>query len=365
MTVGISTALGNYPQFNCLHCGRLSEGAHNRIQGTAIMSQNSSNFEATDPQVQPARRLSGETPEQAHQVGTKVFHPHQLQIRSPQEFAMVTTNSKIGPFTIGTLRYSVPVIISTKPHESFYQVNTVLKGSLRTTAGGQRRTLTPIRAAIYRPDVNTTISGWDQPCSMLGIKIDRNEFERIAASYLGLNAVSLIDFSVDLHIETGPGRVWMDSVRRLIGLAQQPWSQPLVTKLLVEECIIKMLQAGEHSLHHLLEDSPSIPPTALQRALNLIESVPEEALTLESIAYVAGVSGRALQIAFRKEMDVTPMQWLKAVRLDRVAHALRQSSAYGPTVADVARQFGFAHLGRFSAAYASRFGELPSETGLR
>src|SRR5699024_3023420 len=35
MTVDISIVLGNYPPFNCLHCGRLSEGAHNRIQGTA------------------------------------------------------------------------------------------------------------------------------------------------------------------------------------------------------------------------------------------------------------------------------------------------------------------------------------------
>src|SRR5699024_12466932 len=147
------------------------------------------------------------------------------------------------------------VIISTQPHESFYQVNTVLKGSLRTTAGGQPRTLTPTRAAIYRPDVNTTISGWDQPCSILGIKIDREEFERIASSYLGLNAVSLIDFSVDLHIETGPGRAWMDSVRRLNGLTQQPWSQPLVTKLLLEECSIKKLQAVRHFQHDIKDHS--------------------------------------------------------------------------------------------------------------
>ncbi|MBO0983539.1 helix-turn-helix domain-containing protein [Rathayibacter sp. SD072] len=32
------------------------------------------------------------------------------------------------------------------------------------------------------------------------------------------------------------------------------------------------------------------------------------------------------------------------------------------TVADIAHRWGFAHLGRFSASYAQRFGENPKST---
>lgn len=331
------------------------------------MKHNSSNSDSQSLQVQAARRLSGQTPEQAQKIGAKVFHPHRLQIRSAgaEPFAMVTTSSHIGPFTIGTLRYSAPVTVDTPPYESYYHVNAALKGSLRTAAGDQQLVMNPVRAAVYRPDVATAFSGWDHPCSMLAIKIDRTAVERIAASYLGMETIQLIDFALDLPIDAGPGRVWMDAVRRLVGLAQQPWSQPLVTNLLIEEAIISLLQAGEHSFHDRRDEFPAIPLTSLQRAIELIETVPEEALTLESIAYVAGISGRALQMAFRKELGITPMQHLKAIRLDRAAQALQQSDALGPTVADIARRFGFTHMGRFSADYATRYGELPSETRLR
>jgi AraC-like DNA-binding protein len=41
---------------------------------------------------------------------------------------------------------------------------------------------------------------------------------------------------------------------------------------------------------------------------------------------------------------------------------LRLADPVRTTVADAARAWGFSHLGRFSAAYAARFGEYPSET---
>lgn len=310
------------------------------------------------------KRFLGNTPERAQQVGAMLFHPHRLQIRSggSARFEMVTTSLDVGPFTIGTLQYSSPVTIATAPYESFYHVNVALKGSFRTVAGSQQLTANPVRAGVYRPDVDTAISGWESPCLMMAIKIDRTEFERISAAFLGLEAPELIDFSLPLRIDEGQGFEWMSSVRRLSRLAQQPWSQPLVTELLVEEAVIGLLRSGQHSYQDLLTQTPRAPETSLRRAVDLIESVPEEALTLESIAYVAGVSGRALQLSFRKELGVSPMQYLKACRLDCVAEVLRTSAPDGPSVAEVARRFGFTHMGRFSADYATRHGELPSIT---
>ena len=59
---------------------------------------------------------------------------------------------------------------------------------------------------------------------------------------------------------------------------------------------------------------------------------------------------------------MTPMQYLKNVRLDRAAQILRRAGSQGPTVSEIAQSLGFTHMGRFSAAYAARHGELPSET---
>jgi transcriptional regulator GlxA family with amidase domain len=53
------------------------------------------------------------------------------------------------------------------------------------------------------------------------------------------------------------------------------------------------------------------------------------------------------------------MSYLRNVRLD---HCRRLLVAGTASVTDVAQQCGFTHLGRFSAAYKERFGELPSHT---
>lgn len=323
--------------------------------------------DSQDPSEVPSvQRLQGTTPEQAQRVGTLLFHPHRLQIRNAgaARFEMDTTSSKVGPFTIGTLRYNTPVVVDTPPYESAYHVNVALHGALRTVAGSEQLVINPVRAAVYRPDVKTAFSGWESPCSMLAIKIEREVFEQVVASFLGLEHRPFIDFALPLRIDTGPGAAWYESVKRLFRLAQEPWTQPLVTDVLIEEAIIGLLRAGDHSFQELLSSVPPAPSSSLQRAIELIESVPEEALTLESIAYVAGVSGRALQLSFRKELGVTPMQYLKNVRLERAAQLLRAAGPTGPAVADVARSLGFTHMGRFSADYAARYGELPSATRL-
>jgi transcriptional regulator GlxA family with amidase domain len=50
------------------------------------------------------------------------------------------------------------------------------------------------------------------------------------------------------------------------------------------------------------------------------------------------------------------------VRLDRIRIELLHADPVTTNVADVAAYWGFAHPGRFSATYAARYGEYPSDT---
>lgn len=82
----------------------------------------------------------------------------------------------------------------------------------------------------------------------------------------------------------------------------------------------------------------------------------------DEIAAAAGISLRSLQAAFRREYDVTATDYLRSIRLDRVRQELRDAEPGLATVAEVARRWGFTHLGRFAASYTARFGEYPSVT---
>jgi len=102
-----------------------------------------------------------------------------------------------------------------------------------------------------------------------------------------------------------------------------------------------------------------------ERRVRILEDYIEEhlteALTLGELAAQAGVSTRAVQLAFRRCRDLSPASFIRGRRLERAAKLLR-AGAGSTTILDVALECGFSHMGRFAQSYRERFGELPSET---
>jgi len=84
-------------------------------------------------------------------------------------------------------------------------------------------------------------------------------------------------------------------------------------------------------------------------------------ITLENLVSISGVSGRSLFAGFRKFRGISPMNHLRNIRMSRVRSELETPSTES-SVTEVATRWGFYELGRFAAAYKSRFGEYPSET---
>ncbi|AHH98792.1 hypothetical protein GCM10010174_66420 [Kutzneria viridogrisea] len=80
------------------------------------------------------------------------------------------------------------------------------------------------------------------------------------------------------------------------------------------------------------------------------------AYTLSAIAAAARGSPRALQDAFRHH-DTTPMAYLHQVRLYHAYQDLL--AATGDTIAEIARRWGFATPGQFSARYRDTYGHPP------
>ncbi|TDN45975.1 AraC-like protein [Curtobacterium flaccumfaciens] len=100
----------------------------------------------------------------------------------------------------------------------------------------------------------------------------------------------------------------------------------------------------------------------LRRALEFVHEHAREPIGTPEIAAAAGLSPRGLQQSLRRHLDQTPGELLRGVRLDGARADLVRGDRDDTSVADVARAWGFGHLGRFSATYRARFGELPSES---
>ena len=83
-------------------------------------------------------------------------------------------------------------------------------------------------------------------------------------------------------------------------------------------------------------------------------------ISLVDLALAAGLSPRSLNALCHKYYGVSPMVLLRNMRLDAVREQLQ--TCPGANVTSVALDHGFGHLGRFSAYYRERFGELPRDT---
>ena len=106
-----------------------------------------------------------------------------------------------------------------------------------------------------------------------------------------------------------------------------------------------------------------VAPAAARRAAVFIESHAGQPITLDQIAAAAGVTGRALQYAFRRHFGTTPTGYLRRIRLERAHAALGDADpASDVTVAVIARRWGWASHSQFTAAYQKRFGVSPSHT---
>ncbi|WP_327031479.1 helix-turn-helix transcriptional regulator [Micromonospora ureilytica] len=100
----------------------------------------------------------------------------------------------------------------------------------------------------------------------------------------------------------------------------------------------------------------------LRRAIAFLEENADRDISAVDIASAAGVSLRAVQLAFRRHLGTTPMAHLRRIRLVRAHHDLVRADPRQETVSAIASRWGFASHSRFTARYHASYGVPPRET---
>ncbi|MGJ7505737.1 MULTISPECIES: helix-turn-helix domain-containing protein [unclassified Variovorax] len=74
------------------------------------------------------------------------------------------------------------------------------------------------------------------------------------------------------------------------------------------------------------------------------------------------ISRRTLQNSFRSVAHMTPVNYIRCLRLNGVRRQLMSTDVRTVTIADAAAGWGFTQLSHFASEYKELFGELPSQT---
>jgi AraC family transcriptional regulator, ethanolamine operon transcriptional activator len=140
-------------------------------------------------------------------------------------------------------------------------------------------------------------------------------------------------------------------------LSAQPASRRMLALSLCD-ALLASLRSGEPV--GALPASAASRRRIVARARQYMQAHAQEVIAVPDLCQAIGTSRRALQYAFEEVMQISPVTYLRAMRLNQVRSELRQNPA--APVGDVAARWGFWHPSRFASDYKALFGELPSAT---
>ena len=102
---------------------------------------------------------------------------------------------------------------------------------------------------------------------------------------------------------------------------------------------------------------------AVRIAREFIHSRLSVPLRLSDLCRHANLQIRSLEYGFREVTGLTPVAYIRSLRLNAVRRALQENTSTPQrSISEIATDVGFWHLSQFSSDYRRLFGETPTET---
>jgi len=167
-----------------------------------------------------------------------------------------------------------------------------------------------------------------------------------------------------------------DALRKVLPLAEQGYSDPLVHDLvlrlwslarteegcnpwLVQSCLVCILHSIASKCHQINDKKPEqISSRNLKIVLDIIEDRLQEALNIADLASVAGVSKFHFIRLFNEALGRTPYQYIQHRRMEKARLMLTTTNQ---NVADIGQAVGFGDAPNFSRTFTRHVGKSPSQ----
>ncbi|WP_265443097.1 helix-turn-helix transcriptional regulator [Flexivirga meconopsidis] len=302
--------------------------------------------------------------DEAREIVAASYVPHGIAVLgAAADFRARQRSLEHGALAIDLLSYGTDsLVVPFDPLGQTYCIMHAMRGNLTVSAGPRELLVGPGDSAALDPEVLFRMR-WHDGLVVRNLRLDPAALTRYWRGITGQAG------GVPPSLSAAAPKSAEDALRwqRCVNLVQRSLSDPAVREAgplwwaTFEEYVV-----GTLFITHAAEEDPprrgdGLLPGALRRALREIDERAHEPLVLADLCMAAGVSRRTLQRAFERHLGTTPLRYLNQVRLERARQDLRAGRS-AVTVAEVAARWGFGNPGRFSRAYAERFGELPGES---
>jgi AraC-like DNA-binding protein len=285
------------------------------------------------------------------------YTPHAVTITgSRADFHFEHRVREQGSFAIAHIAHSMALEMDVSPYEHLV-VSQLINGRFRVQH--RKDTLEPTVGQTYLYPAGAAARVSWEGVELGLVRLDRHA---VAAHVAGVGAqIVLVD---TFPVSAARTRGWQSLVRHVSRemLPQGTMHSPLVRSAafaLLATTFTQVFPCRIPALSH----SPAVsrPSAVVRRAVEFIASHAGEPIDIAQIAQAARVGPRGLQVAFRRHLDITPMEYLRRVRLD-CAHRELIAADPSDTVKRIAARWGYSQVQRFTELYTVRYGRPPGVT---
>lgn len=267
------------------------------------------------------------------------------------------SHCKFGKLDLCQISYGGSVHVTSPALETIYHLQLLQRGHCLWRGRGQEHYFTPGELLLINPDDPVDLT-YSDDCEKLIVKLPASFLEQACSENQWRAPSGGIRFSANCH---ALGE--MDGFDSLLGLVcreagseqsipqiQEQYSRIIASKLLC-------------SLASNIQRDPfgdSYP--SFGRLTDYIDEHLKQDISVEQLAELANMSLRSLYLLFERKVGTTPKSYIRQRKLEQIHGRLSDPSARVRNITEIAMDYGFMHLGRFSESYKSTFGELPSDT---
>jgi AraC-like DNA-binding protein len=323
-------------------------------------------FDGVERLLNPYQRFRTSDPGQAETESGQLLSRHRLGVHGERSaFDAAVSVASFGTTSLYLLRYGAEVTIDRPPQSRYMTVLIPLTGTIEATHQGEEFVAVPGKSHVVLSEADNVHMRWSEDCTVISLRADIEALRSVLGGMLP--GVDVKELRFVPRVESVSSRASMLGAIHLLtsSLTTQGLAPPASTERHLRlHALTTVLLGLEHNYSEIIRDpAPQISNRAVRRAIDIINAEEAAELTVVDVAREIGISLRALEMGFKKQIDMPPSQYLKKARLHR-AHAelLAADAAAGTTVGGTAMNWGFAHAGRFSRAYRAEFGESPAAT---
>lgn len=223
-------------------------------------------------------------------------------------------------------------------------------------------------SSVGEADVTVLHSGQEffvhaaEGMDLLAISVDAVRLERLAEREFTSSELRRLNRSTRLNVSPqflSDIRMQLQSIVSAV-VQGDSLLESQIENLVLECALVLLEQACEPSSRR--SGNVAVSAYLVRQTHQIAMERLDEPLSILQICDHLNVSRSTLQRSFLSCTGLRPVEYLRLVRLNAARHRLQQTRADEFTVARVAYDLGFSHLGHFSGAYRNLFDETPSHT---